>query len=96
MPTPLSESMHPTTGKGCNPEEYGGYGEKEPMPARPSSGSSDDGSHDLGPQQADAAYHKNPAISAYPDNLQGAGMHTPAGDSGNPTAAEGATGPENY
>jgi hypothetical protein len=90
------DTMYPNQGKGCEPEAYGAYGEKESMPGRMTSLASDDGNHDLSGQNADAAYHKNPAVSAYPDNLQGEATPPAAGDSGNPSAAEGGTGPSGY
>lgn len=88
------DTMYPNQGKDCNVEDYGGYGEKEPMPGTLSSASDDP--QDLSPQQADAKYHGNPMVHAYPDNLQGTAMPTAAGDSGNPSAAEGGSGPEGY
>lgn len=90
------DTMYPNQGKDCQPEQYGAIGEKEPMPGRLQGSSSEFGNHDISGQQADAAFHGNPAVSAFPDNLQGAATPPAAGDSGNPSAAEGGTGPSGY
>jgi hypothetical protein len=96
MTAPVWQAHNPNTGKNCDPEAYGASGDKEPMPADYPSMASDDGNHDVSAQVADAKFHKNPTVALYPDNMAGPNMAPAAGDSGNPTAAEGATGPVEY
>ena len=81
---------YPNDGKTCEPEAYGAPGQKEPMPAAPASMTSDDGYHDISAQSEFAQRHGLPAVSKTPDNVTG------TVESSNPTAAEGAAGPDGY
>lgn len=71
-------------------ESAGAVGDKEAMPGALGSMASEDGNHDTAALSALAAAHGMPAVSAYPDNVEGSIM------AGNPTAAEGATGPADF
>ncbi len=80
-----SHSYHPNQGKNCDPEMYGGVGEKEPRPSSTQGQASDDPPHNPA-MAADNAFHHRPAPSAKPDNLTGdiesAGPNKSEGDTG--------------
>ncbi len=87
MPTDAA-SYHPNQGKNSalGLESAGAVGEKEPMPAVPSSGASDEGSQNYGAIASHAASHGRPHSGPNPDNVSGdvesAGATKAEGDPG--------------
>jgi hypothetical protein len=77
----LTHKYHPSIGKNCEPESYD---EGDPVgvgaPPEETSMASDDGYHDVSKQSEFAKSHGLPAVSEFPENLEGPPLGTAPSD----------------